>query len=267
MAALLYTMISTEFPNQVLPAGGDGRLRSSVLKSPTTSVVLLLALFCRTGFGQTPFHVPEVDTRFVEVPGEDDIYYSIFIPKDYVPTKPVPLVLGLHFGGNPEGAGRAVLEMLLAPALEDLGAIIVAPDSKGGGWDSEKNDHAVNLLLGDVFKNFSIDRKRIAVAGFSMGGIGAWTMALKYPDRFSAVIPVAGAPPASLKDWKLPVFAVHSQADETVPIEATRSAIATLRKSGVRAELVELKGIPHHQTYRFADGLKQAVPWLKNLWK
>ena len=91
-------------------------------------------------------------------------------------------------------------------------------------------------------------------------------MALKYPERFSAVIPVAGAPPASLKNWKLPVFAVHSQADETVPIEATRSAIAALRKSGVRAELVELKGIPHHQTYRFADGLKQAVPWLKELW-
>src|SRR6185369_15019054 len=118
----------------------------------------------------------------------------------------------LHFGGNPEGAGRAVLEMLLAPALEDLGAIIVAPDSKGGGWDSAKNDHAVNLLLADVFKNFNIDRKRIAVAGFSMGGIGAWNMALKYPDRFSAVIPVAGAPPASLQNWKLPVFAVHSQA-------------------------------------------------------
>ena len=228
---------------------------------------LFLAIFTSVAFGQTSFHVPEVDTRVLEVAGGQDIYYSIFIPKGYSPSKPTPLVLGLHFGGNPEGAGRAVLEMLIAQAFEDLGAIIVAPDSKGGGWDSRANDHAVNLLLAEILKSFNIDHTRVAVTGFSMGGIGAWSLALKYPERFSAVIPVAGAPPASLKNWRLPVFAIHSRNDEVVPIEPTRAAIAELRKNGIRAEMVELNGISHHETYRFVDGLKLAAPWLKDLWK
>jgi hypothetical protein len=39
-----------------------------------------------------------------------------------------------------------------------------------------------------------------------------------------------------------------------------------LKKSGARAELIELSGIAHHQTYRFVDGLRRAVPWLIALW-
>src|SRR3954469_14815443 len=89
------------FPNQLLDGPAVMLHFAPIgMKLLNTSVVLLLALLCQTAFVQTPFHVPEVDTRFVEVPGEDDIYYSIFIPKDYVPAKPIPLVLGLHFGGN-----------------------------------------------------------------------------------------------------------------------------------------------------------------------
>ena len=220
-----------------------------------------------TLLSQTPFVAPTVDTRMLEPAGEPPIYYSIFVPDDYKPSRPAPLVLALHFGGNPEGAGRAVLEILVAQAFKDLGAVIVAPDSKGRGWSSAANENAVNLLIDDVFKNYNIDRKKIAVTGFSAGGAGAWHFGLKYPDRFSAVIPLAGTPPAAGTKWRLPVFAIHSVADEVVPIGPTKAFIAELRREGLRAELVELNGIPHHQTYRFVDGLRRAVPWLKELWK
>jgi predicted peptidase len=216
---------------------------------------------------QVPFVVPNVDTRLLEPTGEEPIYYSINIPEKYSPLKPVPLVLALHFGGNPEGAGRAVLEILIAQALSDLGAVIVAPDSKGGAWIGAKNDHVVSLLLEDTLKNFNIDRKRIVVTGFSMGGTGAWQYGLKYPERFSAVIPVSGTPPAVIDKWRLPVLAIHSRNDKVVPIGPTERAIADLQKNGVRAELITLTGIPHHQTYRFVDGMRRAVPWLKELWK
>jgi D-alanyl-D-alanine dipeptidase len=43
------------------------------------------------------------------------------------------------------------------------------------------------------------------------------------------------------------------------------NCIAQLRNAGVRADLIELKGIAHQQTYRFGEGLRQAVPWLKAL--
>jgi D-alanyl-D-alanine dipeptidase/pimeloyl-ACP methyl ester carboxylesterase len=270
----------------MLPKSRRGRGRSSHLESQPEFVLagcslpqynaamklgriflsLLFVLASAAGaFCQTPFVPPEVDTRSLEPPGEDPVWYSILLPEKYDPSKPVPLVLALHFGGNPEGAGRAVLEMLVAPALSDLGAIVVAPDSKGGAWMSPANERAVNLLLNDTLKNFNIDAKKIVVTGFSLGGVGAWQYGLKYPERFAAVIPIAGAPPASSAPWRLPVLAIHSLADRVMPIGPTQAYIARLRNAGVRAGMIELTGIAHHQTYRFGEGLKQAVPWLKAL--
>ncbi len=217
-------------------------------------------------FCQTTFVAPNVDTRSLELPGEAPIWYSISIPENYTPSKPVPLVLALHFGGDPEGAGRAVLEMLVAPALTDFGAILIAPDSKGGAWISAANDHAINLLLDDIIKNYNIDTKKIIITGFSAGGVGTWQYGLKYPNRFSAAIPIAGAPPSSTEKWRIPVFAIHSIDDKSMPIGPTRTYIAQLRNNGMRAELVELNGIAHNQTYRFTEGLRRAVPWLKELY-
>jgi phospholipase/carboxylesterase len=216
--------------------------------------------------GQTRFVPPEVDTRVIERAGEPPVYYSIFVPDNYVPEKAVPLVLALHFGGDPEGAGRAVLEILVAQAFQGLGAVIVAPDSRGGSWSSAANEHAIDLLMDETMKTYNVDKKKIAVTGFSAGARGAWQYGMKYPERFSAVIPVAGTPPSTTPGWRLPVLAIHSTDDTVQPIRPTQLYIAELKKNGARAELIELSGIAHHQTYRFVDGLRRAVPWLKALW-
>src|SRR5262245_362737 len=195
------------------------------------------------------------------------IRYAISIPPNYSPSKPVPLVLALHFGGDPRGAGSSVLNILVRPALQELGAIIVAPDSLGGQWTTAENERAVNLLLDGVLSSYNIDRKKVVVTGFSMGGAGTWHFAQKYPDRFSAAIPVSGRPTASAEGWRLPVFAVHSRQDEVVPIGPAEARIAELQKAGVRAEMLVLTGISHYETSRFVDGLKKAVPWLQEIWK
>src|SRR2546421_630211 len=80
----------------------------------------------------------------------------------------------------------------------------------------------------------------------------------KYPQRFSAAIPVAGIPPASGLGWKMPVLAIHSRNDEVAPIGPTEQRIKELEKAGVHAQLIALSGITHFQTYRFVDGLKRA---------
>jgi predicted peptidase len=199
--------------------------------------------------------------------GAKSVRYAIWIPPNYSPSKPVPLVLALHFGGEPNGAGSSLLNILVRPALQELGAIIVAPDSLGGQWTTTENEQAVNTLLDGVLSSYNIDKKKIVVTGFSMGGAGTWHFAAKYPDRFSAAIPVSGRPTPSAEGWRVPVFAVHSRQDEVVPIGPAEARIAELKKAGVRAEILVLTGISHYQTNRFVDGLKQAVPWLKEIWK
>ena len=193
--------------------------------------------------------------------------YAISIPKNYSPSNPVPLVLALHFGGSPNGAGQRLLVGLVLPALEGLGAIIVAPNSVGGGWDSAANERAVNGLLEAVQEAYRIDAKKMVVTGYSMGGTGSWYWAGKYPERFSAAIPVASSPPDSVSAWRTPVLAIHSRQDEVMPIGPAAARIKELQKAGVRAEFIELTGISHGETYRFVDALRRAVPWLKETWK
>jgi predicted peptidase len=202
--------------------------------------------------------------------GEPAVRYAISIPANYSPSTPVPLILALHFGvgaGDADGAGRSVMQILIGPALAELGAIIVAPDSVRGDWSSPENEKAVNELLDMVLARYAIDKQKVAVTGYSMGGAGSWHFAEKFPERFSAAVPVAGRPPTSASGWRLPVLAIHSRDDQVAPFRPTEARIAELQKAGVNAKLIPLTGITHYETSRFRDALRQAVPWLQEVWK
>ncbi len=248
------------------------KLQIPTLLVVTVTVFAVLGWRPGAAFGQgtearVPVLSPGIHNQRLPRTGEPAIPYAISIPPNYSPSRPVPLVLALHYGGDPHGAGRGVLSILVGPALAELGAIIVAPDSVGGGWSTPENENAVNTLLEAVLASYSIDTKKILVTGFSMGGAGVWHFAGKYPDRFSAAVPVSGRPPASAAGWRVPVLAVHSRNDEVVPIGPAETRIAELKKAGLRAEFISLTGISHYETYRFVDGLRRAVPWIKETWK
>jgi predicted peptidase len=203
-------------------------------------------------------------------PGASALGYTLFVPPTYSASTPVPLILALHFGvggGSSAGAGRDVLNALIGPALAELGAIIVAPDSVRGNWSTAENETTVNELLDMIVNRYAVDKKRIAVTGYSMGGAGTWHFAEKYPDRFSAAIPLAGTPPASATGWKLPVLAIHSRDDQVIPFGPTEARIAELQNAGVNAKLIALSGISHYETNRFQGALRQSIPWLRDVWK
>jgi predicted peptidase len=220
--------------------------------------------------GNSPVLAPGLhEARLVRRDGPA-VNYAIFIPRGYSRATPVPLVLSLHFGvggAGAAGAGASVLQILVAPGLADLGAIIVSPDTLGGNWSTPENEKAVTALLDMVEANYAIDTKKVAVTGYSMGGTGAWTFAAKFPDRFSAAIPIASRPPASAAGWRLPVLAIHSQDDQVAPFQPAAARIAELQKMGVNAKLIALRGITHYETDRFQGALHDAIPWLRQVWK
>ena len=215
--------------------------------------------------GTVPVVSPGVHDLTLAQAGTPPIHFALSVPQGYR-GQPVPLVLALHFGGDPNGAGRAMLDILILPAMADLGAVIVAPDALGGGWGSASNERAVNALLASVEKSYAIDAGRVVVTGYSMGGAGTWYWAGKYPDRFSAAVPVSGRPAEASSPWRVPVFAVHSRDDQVNPIGPTEQRVADLKKAGVNARLVVLTGVSHYETGRFAAALRQAVPWIRDIW-
>jgi len=212
-----------------------------------------------------PADGPGIYALNMPLEGGGSVDYTLVIPEGYAPGTPVPLVLGLHFGGPPQGAGRAVTEILIEPGLRELGAIIVAPDSLEGNWSTPENERAVTALLDMIEANYAIDDTRTLVTGFSMGGTGSWHFGLTFPERFKAVVPIASRPPA-LDGWMLPVLAIHSRADEVAVFAPAEAAITELQGRGVNARLIALDTITHYQTYAFADSLRQTIPWIHEVW-
>lgn len=204
-----------------------------------------------------------------EVPyGNATLRYTISIPKDGAKKNATPLILALHYGGEvTPHYGRGMIDSLVGPALAELGAIIIAPDSLGGDWTQEKNEQAVLFLLDSAIASYNVDAGKVLLTGFSMGGIGTWYIAGRHQDRFSAAIPIAGRPPSAAIKWEIPVYAIHSRADTVLPLEPTQQYVELAKAKGANIELVIVDGITHYQTGRFAKPLRDAVPWIKKVWK
>src|ERR1700688_3656572 len=133
------------------------------------SMLLPIAVFAQEAANLSVF-APGLHSLILVRTDEPAIHYAISIPGNYSPPVRVPLILALHFGvrgGDSTGAGRDVVQILIGPALAELGAIIVAPDSMQGDWSTPENESAVNALLDMVLSGYSGDTKKSAATGFS----------------------------------------------------------------------------------------------------
>ena len=198
------------------------------------------------------------------------IRYTLSIPKGISSSKSVGLVLALHFGGTvTPWYSHRFLNLLIEPALRELDAIILAPDCPGKGWDNFFSGAAAMELLEYIKGKYSVDPKHIIVTGFSLGGMGTWYMAAKYPHVFAAAIPISGTPTANVVDamGSIPLYVIHSNGDEIFPIKPLEEIINKLRKRGCSIEMVILDGISHYHTGRFIEPLHNAIPWIKKIFK
>jgi predicted peptidase len=194
--------------------------------------------------------------------------YVLSIPDSYDNGEPVPLVLVLHYawpGTLPPYYGEDLLANIVRPALRDLGAILVAPDCLHGDWSNPESEAEVNHLLDVVGDECRVDRGKVIVTGYSLGGKGTWYMAARNQDRFAVAVPMAAIVPreATEVDWTIPLYVMHSSADEVVPIEPSISAVRQLRERGVEIEFVVLEGVNHFETGRYFRPLRDAVPWIR----
>ena len=106
---------------------------------------------------------------------------------------------------------------------------------------------AVKELLDTYLARPDVDKSRIYVMGISMGGMGTFDMAVRYPDIFAAAIPICGSVnPERLKAAKQVKFRIfHGDADDVVTPEGSRQAYKTLKTVGADVEYIEFPGCNH----------------------
>jgi predicted peptidase len=208
----------------------------------------------------------EIEERVLQPGGHR---YTIALPRGDSGATSVPLVLALHYSGHGTPFyGRYMLVDLVEPALRELGAVVVAPDCPDRDWARPHSVEVIHRLMDAIETQYAIDGRKTLAVGYSMGGAGVWHLARHTPERFAAAVVMAGRPPDGLgEEWlRIPVYVIHSRADDVVPIGPTERIVSVLRERGSEVEFVTMDDVTHFETTRFVGVLEQAVPWVKRVW-
>ena len=181
---------------------------------------------------------------------------------------PRQLIVLLH-GVGANGDDLIALAPALAAALP--GAAFVAPNAPepydmapfGYQWFSMRDRRPDTLLLGvqaaaplvDAFLDAELERYRLAdhqlaLLGFSQGTMTALHVAMRRPRAVAGVLGYSGAllgtdRLAQEAISRPPVFLIHGDADEVLPVHAMYAAVAALQAAGIPAQWSLRRGLSH----------------------
>jgi len=194
----------------------------------------------------------------------------LYIPPSYRANEPLPLLILLHKSqGTPASwfsGGHPNARDSYSKYADSGQFIILAPAAAGDTWDGGPKTWGrdfvlINSALEAAFARCAIDRRRLAIGGFSDGASYALSLGLANGDLFSNVIAFSpGYIVRSIGRGRPSVFISHGTVDKVLPIdECSRPFVAGLRKNGYTVTFQEFGG-RHEIPPAISD---QAMAWLK----
>jgi polyhydroxybutyrate depolymerase len=219
-----------------MPSDGPRRRRASAAALAALAALLLPAGPARSCGPDSDCPVAGGSYRLALPPGRDT-------------GAPLPAAVFLH--GWRGSAAETMADAGMVAAFAAEGVALVAADGLGGGWSfgrraREGRDEAAYLdaVVADLARRIPLDRDRLWLAGFSLGGSMAWYLACERPGPFAAVVAVGGAfwepLPERCRADGPPLLHLHGLADATVPLEGRRIR-AGLQQGDVFAGLAILR--------------------------
>src|SRR5207249_2209380 len=201
--------------------------------------------------------------------------YGITVPESYDGAKPTRLYVWLH-GRNAQLTEASFLYSFATgnsgnPPVADVGQIQLDVYARGNNANHWGGEVDIFESIAAVQKRWKIDPNRIVLRGFSLGGAGAWHIAMHYPDRFAAAEIGAGTVSRraqqpglepyqiaairiweNISEWALNIFnlplAGHDGENDPGQLESSLRARAQLEREGFPSEgdkyLLRSQGVP-----------------------
>jgi predicted esterase len=183
----------------------------------------------------------------------------LYVPKST--RDPAPLVLYLHgaTGNEQQGVHR------LGDLAEELGFLLLSPASEETTWDAIHSGYGPDVRLIDqalekVFSQRRVDRRRIAVCGFSDGASYALGLGISNGDLFGAVMAFSPGfvPSGAQRAGRPRILISHGRKDQILPFENTSGQmVPLLKQAGYDVTFREFDG-PHMVPPEIARG---AMEW------
>ena len=231
--------------------------------TPLYSLPLALAVLAQAAPLQA-----QAPTAHVLRLGVDSIQYALYAPRVAPqPGETRPLVMYLHGGAGGTDVGQVMGDPSGRNVYAHVGdsAFVVAPLNRfeRGFWDLR----ALDYLLDSLAARLPLDADRLYLTGASRGGLGAWTLAMQYPERFAALVPVCGAVPHPYHVWvadDLPLWVFHGADDNAIPTSETFLMLDLLRNRHERTadtKVTIYEGVAH-EAWEHAYREEALYAWL-----
>lgn len=190
--------------------------------------------------------------------------YLLSLP-DVTTEERLPLIVFLH-GSGERGDDLERLKRHGIPKyyerLRKLPVITLSPQCEEGKvWVTQV--YELKNLIDKIVREYPVDRKRIALTGLSMGGFGAWELAMDFPDCFSCLVPICGGGTA----WRaallkeIPIRAFHGAKDEDVNCFYSQDMVNSVNAAGGYAELTVYPDL-HHNSWAAAYENTDVIDWM-----
>ena len=170
----------------------------------------------------------------------------LVVPHGYSQDKEAPLALMLHGAG-----GRAQRLASRFPIADELGVILLVPDSRGTTWDAIRGPFGgdvqfIDRALEQAFDRCNVNPKRLAIGGFSDGASYALSLGLDNGTLFTHVMAFSPGFTANRRPQGRPrIFISHGRKDEILPIDiCSRRIVPALEDAGYGVTYREFDG-PH----------------------
>jgi phospholipase/carboxylesterase len=196
---------------------------------------------------------------------------------------PFPTIVALH------GWGASAHDLIgLAPVLHGGEALVLcpqgpvafeaAPGMVGYGWFPismgrppdpaafAKGAAALRAFLDEALRRYPVDRRKLVLLGFSQGGVMAYDLALREPERFAGLVALSSWLPDALSDAiprqaahaELPTLAIHGTRDPMIPVDRGRASRDRLLALGIPTTYREYE--MEHEIR--PEALRLLVEWL-----
>ena len=172
--------------------------------------------------------------------------YFAYYNKGIMDDKKVPLMLGLHGGGDSALFFTYVAGWYQVAADHDF--LLVSIENHHFFTATELVD-----IVDELQKRYSIDEKRIYATGFSMGSCKTWELIKEYPEKFAGFAPASALPPVKNNvlaqsfgdrfntDVSVPIF--YSGGEQSPLPELPFQTDTALERIQYVAELNDLKAV------------------------
>lgn len=162
--------------------------------------------------------------------------YIVYAPKNLGSQR--PLLISCHGMNQDAGYQKGMLQI---EAIADTAKFVtVFPNGINRGWDisGDRDLRFVQAIIDEMAAKYDIDRNRVYLSGFSMGGMFTYHAMNRMADKIAAFAPISGYPMGGgvyTSSRPVPIIHTHGTTDDVVGFGGV---------SGVLAGWVKRNGCP-----------------------